>query len=246
MKLGLSLSGGGIKGAAHIGVLKALEEQNIKIDAIAGTSSGSIVAALYAMGYTSDEMYSLFKKYCKKIGSIQFKNIIKLIFGIIFCQRITIDGLNNGKTLEKIVDEACKIKNIQNINQIKMPLIIPSVNLENGELTLFSSMENRAKYNDNIKYINNIPISKAVRCSCSYPGIFEPGEFKNKIYIDGGIRENVPWKELKKTNVDKVICIVFEEEARKLKNNYNIIDIVSSSIDILSHELANYELERSR
>ena len=95
MKLGLSLSGGGIKGAAHIGVLKAFEEANIKIDVIAGTSSGSIIAALYAMGYNADEMYSLFKKYCKKIGKIQLKNILKLIFGIISCQGIIINGLND-------------------------------------------------------------------------------------------------------------------------------------------------------
>ena len=63
MSLGLALSGGGIKGAAHIGVIKALEENNIKIDYISGTSSGSLIATMYAMGYTPDEMYNLFKKY---------------------------------------------------------------------------------------------------------------------------------------------------------------------------------------
>ncbi len=246
MKLGLSLSGGGIKGAAHIGVIKAFEEANIKIDAIAGTSSGSIVATLYAMGYTADEMYALFKKYCKKIGSIQFKNIAKLILGIICCQGITITGLNNGKKLEKIVKEACINKGIENINQIKMPLMIPSVNLENGELTIFSSIEKRAKYNDEIIYINDIPIEKAVKSSCAYPGVFEPEIIQNNIYIDGGIRENVPWKELKKLDIDRLVCVVFEEEMKKPKYNYNIIDVVSRSIDILSHELAIYELERCR
>ena len=61
MKLGLALSGVGIRGAVHIGVLKALEENNIKIDVIGGTSSGSLVAALYAMGYTPIHIYELFK-----------------------------------------------------------------------------------------------------------------------------------------------------------------------------------------
>ena len=73
MKLGLSLSGGGVKGAAHIGVLKALEENNIKIDYIGGTSSGSIVATLYAVGFSPDEIYEIFKKYCKKIKYIEEK-----------------------------------------------------------------------------------------------------------------------------------------------------------------------------
>lgn len=66
MKLGLSLAGGGIKGVSHIGALKALEEENIKFDYISGTSSGSIVATLYAVGYTPDEIYEIFKNTQKK------------------------------------------------------------------------------------------------------------------------------------------------------------------------------------
>ena len=66
MKLGLALSGGGIRGAVHIGVLKAFEEQNIKIDVIGGTSSGSLVASLYAMGYSPVHIYELFKRYGKQ------------------------------------------------------------------------------------------------------------------------------------------------------------------------------------
>ena len=63
MSFGLALSGGGAKGAAHIGVLKAFEEEKVKIDYIGGTSSGSIVATLYAAGYKSDDIYYIFKKY---------------------------------------------------------------------------------------------------------------------------------------------------------------------------------------
>ena len=64
---GVALSGGGVKAAAHIGALKALEEKNIKLDCISGTSSGSIIATMYAIGFTSDEMYKMFNEYCKKI-----------------------------------------------------------------------------------------------------------------------------------------------------------------------------------
>ena len=59
--------------------MKAFEEENIKIDLISGTSSGSIVSALYAMGFSADEIYDIFKKYCKKIKYVDWPNIIKFI-----------------------------------------------------------------------------------------------------------------------------------------------------------------------
>lgn len=242
MKLGLALAGGGVKGAAHIGVLKAFEEENIKIDYISGASSGSIVAALYAVGYSPDEIYELFQKYCRQISYFSIKNILKLIFGLILKRKIIIDGLNDGKNLEKIIKKSCDEKNIQTINQIKMPIIIPSVELSNGQLFVFSSVQNRNTYNDDIKYIGDIDISKAVRASCSYPGVFEPYDYENKNFIDGGIRENVPWKELKKMGAQKVVSVIFEKDLKNIKYK-NIIEVVSSSIDILSHELANYELQ---
>ena len=70
MGIGIALSGGGIRGIAHAGVLKALDENGIKIDAIGGTSAGSIVAALYAMGYKPYYIYVIFKKYAEEIINI--------------------------------------------------------------------------------------------------------------------------------------------------------------------------------
>lgn len=69
MKIGLALSGGGIRGAAHIGVIKALGENGFDIEYIGGTSSGSIVSALYAMEYNTDEMLNLFNYFAKEIVS---------------------------------------------------------------------------------------------------------------------------------------------------------------------------------
>ena len=60
--------------------------------------------------------------------------------------------------------------------------------------------------------------------------------------IDGGIRENVPWRELKEIGVDKIISVIFTKQIKK-KDDKNIIDVVSNSIDILCHELSNYELD---
>lgn len=240
MNLGLSLSGGGVKGAAHIGVIKALEEENIKIDCIAGTSSGSIVASLYAMGFCADEIYTLFKKYCKKIKYIDFWNIIKLIYGLIFKQKIIIDGLNSGKEIEKLINDIAKEKNIQDISQLHFPLVIPSVNMYNGKVTCFTSYKNKKRYLSNTIFINHINIGKAVRASCSYPVVFSPCEFNDTSLIDGGIRENTPWKELKEIGTDKVISVVFKEIFDK-ECCMNIIDVAARSIGLLSNELSNYE-----
>ena len=240
MNLGLSLSGGGVKGAAHIGVIKALEEEHIKIDSIAGTSSGSIVATLYAMGFSSDEIYTLFKKYCKKIKYIDFWNIIKLIYGLIIKRKIIIDGLNSGKEIEKLINDIAQNKNVKNISEIHFPLVIPSVNMYNGKVTCFTSYKNEKRNLSNTIFINHINIGKAVRASCSYPVVFSPCEFNNTSLIDGGIRENTPWRELKEIGTDKVLSVVFKEEFNK-DCCMNIIDVAARSIGLLSNELSNYE-----
>ena len=196
------------------------------------------------LGYTSDEIYNIFKKYCSQINYISYSNIFKLILGLIFKRKILIQGLNNGEKIEQIIRNLCKNKGITNINQIKTPLLIPSVNLRTGEVYIFSSQTTRNTYNDKVKYINNIDIGTAVRASCCYPGVFNPCKFKNVELIDGGIRENTPWKETKLLGADKVISIVFKEDIKQ-DDYIDIIEVIGRAIGILSHELSNYELFRS-
>ena len=243
MSIGICFAGGGIKGVAHIGALKALEEENIKFDYIAGTSSGSIVACLYSVGYNSDEIYEIFKKYINKINYFEIKNIINLILGILIKRKIIITGLNSGKKIEKLINKECAKKEINNINQINKKLLIPCVNLKTGDVYIFSSIKNRNRkeYSDNIIYKNNINIGKAVRASCSYPGVFSPCIIEDNYMVDGGIRENVPWKELKECGAQKVISIVFQNEIKE-KNKIDMFDVISGSMELLCRELSNYEL----
>jgi len=133
------------------------------------------VATLYASGYTADEIYTLFKKYAKKIKYIEWKNILKLIAGLVFKRQIIIDGLNSGKAIEKIMEKACLEKNIYTIKDVPKNLIISSVDLDDGTVYLFSSMikkETRQNYSNKVKYIQDVPIAKAVRASCSFPRSF--------------------------------------------------------------------------
>lgn len=168
MKLGLCLSGGGVKGFSHIGAIKALEEANIQFDYISGTSSGSIVATLYACGYTTTQIYDIFKKYVNEINYIDMLNVCKFFKNIFIGKGIKIDGLNSGTKIKKLVNDVCSKKGINNIKQIKMPLLLPAVNICSEELYVFSN-NILEKNNSEIKYINDIDIGTAVQASCSYP-----------------------------------------------------------------------------
>ena len=242
MKNGLCLAGGGVKGAAHIGSIKALEEENIKFDYVGGTSSGSIVACLYACGFTSDEMYKIFKKYCRKIKYVDLLNILKLIIGLILTGRIVIDGLNSGKQIERLINRVCKEREIYNISDIRKPLVIPSVNLCNGDVICFTSCNNRDDFSDNVIYVNDINIGKAVRASCSYPVVFSPCKYNNIKLIDGGVRENVPWKEVKELGANKVLSIIFDDGINN-DCSKNLVDVAGTSLSLIGRELSNYELD---
>lgn len=97
---------------------------------------------------------------------------------------------------------------------------------------------------DNIIFTSDIEIGKAVRASCSYPVVFAPCPYKNIKLVDGGIRENVPWKELKFLGADKVVNIVFEDEENEVCNK-NLVEVAGRSIGLLCRELSNYELDGS-
>lgn len=239
---GLCLSGGGIKAAAHIGAIKALEEANIKFDYVSGTSSGSIIATLYALGYTSDEMYEIFEKYSKKIKYVQFKSIVKIIYGLVFKRKIIVEGLNSGKTISKIVRKFASQKGITNINQIKMPIAIPMTRLSDGELYVATSKQVRNTYSDKITYVNDMDIAKAVEASCSYPLVFSPCEINDKQFVDGGVRENTPWKELKALGAEKVLGIGFETILENTEKFDNMIEVGIQSMNLICHELSNYEI----
>ena len=240
---GLSLSGGGIKAAAHIGALKAFEEEKIKFDCVSGASSGSIIATMYALGYSSDEMWKLFKKYYKKIKYVEWKQVIKMILGLIFTRRLVIDGLNSGKVIEKIINEICKKSHVKNINEIKMPLMISMVDLQKGTVYIASSQEKRKVLQDNTKYISDIPIATAVRASCSFPVVFSPCKFDGLQLIDGGTRENLPWKGLKEYGADEVYGIAFDTILEKNQCCKNMIEVAARAMELQGRELANYEKE---
>ena len=143
VKLGLALSGGGIRGIAHAGVLKALEDNHIKIDAIGGTSSGALIAGLYVLGYTPDDIYMLFKKHSKQIVGTGLNQMIYQVRNIFNKES---SGLRNGEKIEDIFNTLAKAKGVYKISQVdKIPISIPAVDIKNGREYIFKKKKKKKK-----------------------------------------------------------------------------------------------------
>lgn len=242
MKLGIALSGGGIRGIAHAGVLKALEDNGITIDVIGGTSAGSLIAALYAMGYSPYYIYILFKRYAKEMVNINSGPIISGIGNFMMNKKNTLQGLKSGKSLETIYNQIAYKKGIRKLNEIKMPIVIPTVDIMNSKEYVFTNCIPK-DVEDTSQYITNITVGKAVRASSSFPAVFTPCEFENHAFMDGGALDNVPVYEVKKQGVDKVIAVKFD--ADPVDDKSNIMDIVMKTIDIMGNKISEESLEMS-
>ena len=241
MGIGIALAGGGIRGIAHAGVLKALDENGIKIDAIGGTSAGSIVAALYAMGYKPYYIYVIFKKYAEEIINIGNAPIINGIGNFMRSKKMGISGLNDGTSLEKLCNELALRKNIKVIGDIKMPLAIPAVDISESKEYIFTNCAPRNNIND--EYITEIEIGKAVRASSSFPAVFCPCEFKTHMFMDGGALDNIPVLSLKGMCDKKIIAVNFKADPVDL--NSDVMDIIMKTVDIMGNKIAEKALEQS-
>lgn len=231
MSLGVALAGGGLQGIAHIGALKAFQDLNIKIDYISGTSSGSIFATMFAMGFTTEEMKKFANDYYKTLTNIEKKPIISAIGSYLIHKEVKIGGLTKGEKIEKLVKIIAKIKNIKNISDIKMPLAIPTVDTISTKECISVSKRVNINRND-IDYIYDIPIEKAVRASMSFPGIFTTCDFGKYNFIDGGTKDNLPIQILKDMGAEKTIALSFNID--KYIPSDNVLNVLLRAVDIFS------------
>lgn len=240
MKLGIALSGGGVRGIAHAGVLKALEESGIKIEAIGGTSSGALIAGLYAIGYSPEDIYQLFKIHAKDIVGMRENSILLRIHNVL---RRENTGFRNGENIEELFNKLARDKGIQTISQItKMPISIPTVDIKDGKEYIFTNHIPNEK-NVYKKYIVDIPIGKALRASSSFPAVFCPCDFNKHKFLDGGALDNIPVIEVKKQGIEKVLAVKFKPDDITEDSNY--MDIAMRTIDLMGNKIAEENLKQS-
>ena len=193
----LVMSGGAIKGIAHIGVLKALETKNIikNITTFAGTSVGSLILALYIIGYTADELYNIIKLF--KIDKLKF---------ITFSGFLEDYGLDSGVKMEYVVKRLISAKNFNKEITLK-----ELYNKTNKTLILTTTCLNtmEAEY---ISYKNypDISLYKAIRMSISIPIFYTPVKHNGYFYVDGGCIDNYP-VHIFQNDINNVIGAYLEE-----------------------------------
>ena len=231
MTLGVALSGGGLKGLAHIGALKALEELGLKIDYLSGTSSGSIFATFYAMGYSVDEIKKRTLENYKILTKIEKKPIFKAGYTYLTSGVAKISGLTDGENIENLVKNISKDKNITNMNEIKIPYAIATVDTISTKECIFLSKKFDLK-DDDIDYIYDAPIAKATRASMSFPGVYTPCEYGKYNFIDGGTKDNLPVKILKDIGADKTLALSFRIDDYVPQDD--ILAILLRTVDIFS------------
>ena len=199
--IGLALSGGGVKGFAHIGVLKAIEKAGIKIDLVCGTSMGSIIGALYASGYSPEQIENLVAEedwakimndhvFRRRLDHFEKKNDGQYSFRI--QGKMTEAGLIKG---QRITDLLCRwfspVHECEDFFQLRIPFSCIATDLETGKPVKLSK--------------GFLP--EALRASISYPFAFTPVKLDGKLLGDGGIARNLPVSDLKEAGADIIIAV---------------------------------------
>jgi len=232
-KIGLVLGGGGAKGAAHIGVLKVLEEQKIPVDYIAGTSMGAIVGALYASGLTAGELEEVITAidwndvfsgdpdrrdidYRRKRED--FEHLTKLSVGIRDGKVVVPKGLINDQKVNVLFEMLMlHTSDIDDFDKLPIPYRAVAVDLETGEMVVLKGGR----------------LADAARASMSVPGAFPPIELNGRLLIDGGIVRNLPVDIVREMGADIIICVDVDKPMATRKDLGGSLSILNQMIDIM-------------
>ncbi len=216
LKVGVVLGGGGAKGASHIGVLKYIEEMGIPIDYVAGTSMGSIIGGLYALGYTPDELTELISgmNWSEYIGNkidrpmmseeLKYRNST-MVLNVPFSDESLFDHNPDSKFISQLpsayVNNSSLINLFNNLcvgyqeemdfNDLPIPFACVATDMITGEEVV----------------LRQGCVPTAMRASMAIPGVFSPVSIDTAVLVDGGLVNNFPADVLKKMGADIIIGV---------------------------------------
>jgi len=231
-KVGLVLSGGGAKGFAHIGVLKAIDKAGIQIDYIGGTSMGAIIGGLYAAGYSASQIEKImletdFFKILKDVNPRRSKAFFDKEHGEkhtlvlpVYKGKIGFPkGVSKGQNvLNYLTHLLSSVDTIRDFSKLPIPFFCIATDVETGAQVKLTK--------------GYFPL--ALRASSSFPTILTPVEVDGKLLIDGGIANNFPIDEMKKIGADIIIGVDVQGELFKKEK-------IKSALDVLS-QITSYQM----
>lgn len=209
--------GGAIRGAAYVGTMRAMEELGISPHTLAGSSVGSVIAGLIAVGYTADELDEVFIKFnFEMFRDVQLTLGPKFALskGELFLEwiRDLIEQKFYGENFKKGSHKAVTFKDIEK------DLIIITTDLSSFETKEFSRFETP-----------DFEIASAIRISCGMPGLMRPIEYNNRILVDGDLQKSWPmWKLSKHLMPSNERILEFRLEGDFEGNDMNTIEFVNS------------------
>lgn len=232
-RIGLVLSGGGARGIAHIGVLKVIEEMQIPIDFITGTSMGAIVGGLYAAGMSPGELEKLVTSmdwdnsftdmpttdelaFRRKEDSQRYKINVDLSYqdGKFSMPKGLIQGQNLNLLLKKLLLHTSGIKDFDNL---RIPFRAIAADIETGNQVVLSSGD----------------LALAIRASMSIPGILAPVEINNQMLVDGGIANNLPVNVARQMGAEVLIVVDIGTPLRSKEKLSSATSITTQLMTIL-------------
>lgn len=260
--VGLVLSGGGAKGAAHVGVLKYLKEQEIPVDAIFGTSIGGLVGGFAALGYSPEFMDSLFRnqdwsvmltdRIDRSYYSLQQKLYKETYL-------LSVPFHYSDKDFQTRIDEQVRYGDPNEEREFGRNSLMTS--LPSGYVYGFNVNNMLSSYSvgyqDNMSF-DELPIpffcvaadmvsvkaknwsygslKTAMRSTMSIPGMFKPVRTEGMVLVDGGVRNNFPVDLAKSMGCDIIIGVSLSDKAPSYSQINNLLDIVSQFITMLGYE----------
>ena len=208
-KIGFAFSGGGLQGIAHVGAIKALYELGIKPEYVSGTSSGSAMAALVAMGCDAEDMKRVASKYWKDLVKFRPTSILQSIVALKFSKKNPGDGLMDGVIVEAMIRSVMEEKGIKGFHDLPINLTVCTNDTKSTDEVIITTHEENLE-SEYVQYITDVPLEIAVRASMSFPGLFTTCDYKDYNFIDGGSKDNLPVKVLKDMGVGRVLAIGFD------------------------------------
>lgn len=241
-KFGLTLGGGGARGLAHIGVLKVLEKENIKVDAITGCSMGSLVGGMYA-----------YLGSAKEVEEFIYETVIHPKFLELGINKLSKSEKPDKNYFEQFFDYLDKryqvLKSLNHLSYFdeeatnEMYNLIPDVKIESLKIK-FSAIATDLISGEEINFSSG-SLRKALKASSAIPGIFPPVKYQNYFLVDGSASESVPAGRVRELGADRVLAVDVMRPIKAVKQPQNVVDILYRTEDITSYHLSILRLREA-